>query len=141
MLIMENIFQLTARKKLTKTGPCMRSPFKGVHGVTPYLQCQYQFIIIEIKTVLVSKPSYGKGVLMSRLIRQNVKLLSECLTFQVYKKNRTVVVLQEGTKLHFFIELHFMYDEGNKFKKHHTKVFSLSSRDQTPCLKSKTECY
>lgn len=86
MLIMENIFQLTARKKLTKTGPCMRSPFKGVHGVTPYLQCQYQFIIIEIKTVLVSKPSYGKGVLMSRLIRQNVKLLSECLTFQVYKK-------------------------------------------------------
>ena len=29
---------LTAIKKLMKIGPCISSPFKGVNGVTPYLQ-------------------------------------------------------------------------------------------------------
>lgn len=29
--------QLTARKKLTKIGPWIKSPFNGVKGLTPYL--------------------------------------------------------------------------------------------------------
>lgn len=29
---------LTARKKLINTGACIKSPFKGVNGLTPYLQ-------------------------------------------------------------------------------------------------------
>jgi hypothetical protein len=33
----KEIFYLTARKKLTKTGPCIKSPFNGVNGLTPYL--------------------------------------------------------------------------------------------------------
>ena len=34
---------LTAIKKLTKTGPCIKIPFKGVKGVTPCLKECHRF--------------------------------------------------------------------------------------------------